>query len=82
MVRRRLREVDLGGRGLGGITAVQCLVQVTHMISWCAANHASLGAARRIPCACSLRFLVWDLRGVSMDKVLVERGNWDHFEGF
>ena len=32
VARRWLREVDVGQRGLGGIAAVQCLVQVTHMI--------------------------------------------------
>ena len=71
----------MGRRGLGGIAAVQCLVQVAHVIVWCAANHASLEAAGRNPCACSLRFLVWGLRGVSMDKVLMERGDWVHFKG-
>ena len=82
MVRRRLREVDFGWRGFGGITAVQCLIQVTNVVSWCAANHASLGAAGRGSCACLLRFLVWGLRGVFMDKVLMERGDWVHFEGY
>ena len=81
MVRRRLREVDFGWRGFGGIAAVQCLIQVTYMISWCAANHASLVVAGRGSCAGSLRFLVWGLRGVSMEKVLIKRGDWVHFEG-
>ena len=63
IVRRRLRE-DVGGRrDLGGIAAVQCLVQVTDVIGWCL-----------------LRFLLWGLRGVSMEKVLMERCDWDHFE--
>ena len=75
MVGRRLRELGVGRRGLGGITGVQCLVQVTNVVGWRAANHACLEAARRIPCACSLRFLVWGLRGVSMEKVLMERGD-------
>ena len=25
---------------------------------------------------------MWGLRGVSMDKVLMERGDWVHFEGY
>ena len=68
-----MREVDVSQRGLVGIAAVQCLVQIAHVIGWCAANHASLGAARSSPCACLLRFLVWGLRGVSMENVLMER---------
>ena len=33
---------------LGGITAAhECLVQVTYMIGWCAANQASLVLTRR-----------------------------------
>ena len=76
-----MREFVSGWGNLGGIAAVQCLVQVTYMISWCAANHASLVVAGRGSCAGSLRLLVWGLRGVSMERVLMERSDWIHFVG-
>ena len=74
MVSRRLRKVDKGWGGRGGIDAVQCLVQVANVCKQGAADHA-----RRFSCACFLRFLMRGLRDVIfMDGVLMERLNDVH----
>ena len=66
---------------LGGFAVVQGLVQVTYMVSWCAANQASLVLTRRGSRAGSLSFLVRSLGGISIQGVLMERNNWIHIEG-
>ena len=45
LVSRRLREVNIGWRGWGGIVAVQCLVQVANVGDRGATDHASLLSA-------------------------------------
>ena len=76
------RAVFVGSwRDLGGFAVVHGLVQVTYMVSWCAANQASLVLARRGSCAGSLSFLVGSLGGISMQGVLMEWSSWIHIEG-
>jgi len=66
---------------LGGFAVVQGLFQVTYMISWCAANQASLVLTRRGSRAGSLSFLGRSLGGISMQGVLMEWSSWIHIEG-
>ena len=66
---------------LGGFAVVQGLIQVTHMIRWCAANQAFLVLTGRGSRAGSLSFLVRSLGGVSMEGVLMEWSSWIHIEG-
>ena len=68
-------------RDLGGFAVGQGLVQVTYMVSWCAANQASLVLTRRGSHAGSLSFLVGSLGGISMQGVLMEWSSWIHIEG-
>ena len=76
------REVFISSWGdLGGFAVVQGLVQVTHMIRWCAANQTFLVLTGRGSHAGSLSFLVRSLGGVSMQGFLMEWSSWIHIEG-